>query len=78
MAVDTIVRARMRNGYRTTQQLLARAELDSDPVSVFVDGSSWEDAERAIFIVKGRDQAQAVYDALADAGLVTRGKAVVR
>lgn len=78
MAVNTIVRARMRNGFRSTQQLLDRAKADADPVSVFVEGSTWEDADCAIFIVKGHDQAQAVYEALADAGLVKPGKPVVR
>lgn len=37
--------------YRTTEQLLAKAARDSDPVSVFVNGSNWDDADCAIFVV---------------------------
>lgn len=79
MSTDTLrprQQTPLRTGYGTTKQLLQKAARDSDPVSVFVDGTSWDDAESAIFIVKGRDQAHKVYAALAEAGLVTPGKPV--
>ena len=70
--------SQLRAGYTTTAQLLDKARRDTDPVSVFVDGESWDDAEAAIFIVKGPEKVRALYDALAQAGMVTPGKPVVR
>lgn len=67
----------LRHGYKLTKQLLLKAQLDTDPVSVFVDGCSWDDADAAIFVVKS-DRAREVYQLLADKGLVTPGKPVVR
>lgn len=79
MSTDTLMprSTGLRNGYKSTQQLLLKAKRDTDPVSVFVDGSNWDDADAAIFVVK-KDQARAVYQLLADQGLVTPGKPVVR
>lgn len=79
MAVDVpYTRATgLRHGYRSTKQLLLKAQLDTDPVSVFVDGTSWDDADAAIFVVKGA-KADAVYQLLVEQGLVTPGKPVVR
>ena len=80
MSTDTIRAMRervLRIGYSSTLQLLQKATRDTDPVSVFVDGVTWDDAESAIFIVKGKEQAQAVSEMLARQGLVTPGKPVV-
>lgn len=78
MAVDIKTPTGLRNGYKTTQQLLLKAKRDTDAVSVFVDGTTWDDADCAIFIVKGADQAREVYEMLAAQGMVTPGKPVVR
>ena len=45
-----------RSDRRTVRQLLAAAEKDTDPVSVFMDGCMLADTEAAIFVVKGAKQ----------------------
>jgi len=80
MSTDTLRHPQqipLRTGYGTTRQLLQKAAKNPGPVSVFIDGSGWDDADSAMFIVKGRDLAHEVYAALAEAGLVTPGQPVV-
>lgn len=67
----------IRNSHVTTRQLLKRAHEDTDPISVFVDGTNWKDAEGAIFVVKGGGRAQAVYEMFTRQGLITEGKPVI-
>lgn len=45
----------IKAGRRTVAQLLASAERDTDPVSVYVNGTGPEDSERAVFVIKGRE-----------------------
>lgn len=66
-----------RPSHATTRQLLERASKDTDPISVFVNGTDWSDADCAIFVVKGRDRARAVYAMFVRQDLITEGKPVV-
>lgn len=43
----------LRSDRRTVTQLLAAAEKDTDPVSVFMAGCTVADTEAAVFVVKG-------------------------
>lgn len=52
-------------------ELLKKASRDPDAVSAFVDGTSWNDAEAAIFVVKGGDRARAVNEWFRRQGLTT-------
>jgi hypothetical protein len=61
---------------RTTEQLLAAAERDTDAVSIFNDGTDWNDTERAIFVVKGREHIAYLRALLTRQGLLTDGKSV--
>jgi sulfur carrier protein ThiS len=45
-----------REDRRTVAQLLDAAAKDTDPVSVFMDGTCVGDTEIAIFVVKGADR----------------------
>lgn len=69
--------ARYTAGRETTAQLFAAAELDSDIASVFADGTSWDDADRALIAIKGRQNVLRVRDLLASRGMLTVGKPVV-
>jgi hypothetical protein len=60
----------------TTAQLLTAATKDSDPVSVFAVGSDWNDTDRAILVVKGRENIRYLHAMLVRQGLLTEGKAV--
>lgn len=46
----------LRDDRRTVTQLLAAAERDTDPVSVFMAGCTVADTEAAIFVVKGSER----------------------
>jgi hypothetical protein len=46
----------IRDDRRTVTQLLAAAEKDTDPVSVFMAGCTVADTEAAIFVVKGSER----------------------
>jgi hypothetical protein len=50
--------------HATVPQLLALAQQDSDAVSCFVDGTSWDDAKGAILVVPDGTAAKAVYELL--------------
>jgi hypothetical protein len=52
-------------------ELFARAHLDTDPVSFFVDGTGWADARNGLFVVKGHNCTVDVYALLRTAGLLT-------
>lgn len=57
MSTDTLHRTSVRDhGRRTVAQLIAAAQKDTDPVSVFMDGCNAGDTEAAIFVVKGPEQ----------------------
>lgn len=45
---------KIKPSHKTTAQLLALAERDTDAVSVFEDGINIVDSDCAIFVVKGR------------------------
>jgi len=62
---------------RTVARLLARADRDSDAVSVFALGSSWTDTDRAIMVFKGSEAIAYVYGLLVRNCLVIEGKPVV-
>jgi len=61
---------------RNVAQLLAKADRDSDAVSVFALGSSWADTDRAIMVFKGPQAIAYVHQLLVRQGLVTEGKPV--
>ena len=46
----------LRSDRRTVTQLLAAAERDTDPVSVFMAGCTVAGTEAAIFVVKGPER----------------------
>ena len=82
MADDLVTRLRAKVtvrkwGYRTTDQLLAKAARDSDEVSMFVDGVNWQSAAGAIFVVKDASIAEVIYDEFVERGWITQGKPVV-
>ena len=57
MSTDTMSKTSvLRNDRRTVTQLLAAAERDTDPVSVFMTGCTVADTEAAIFVVKGPER----------------------
>lgn len=57
MSTDTLNNTSvLRSDRRTVTQLLAAAEKDTDPVSVFMAGCTVADTEAAIFVVKGADR----------------------
>lgn len=70
------VATKRKQGYRTVVQLLTKAALDLDPVSIFVDGLTWADGAAAIIVVKGAPLAKQLHDEFVARGLVTLGKAV--
>lgn len=67
----------LNEGYTTIKQLKGMADRDSDRVSVFAAGSTWEDAPSAVFIVKGGALAKQIHDDLVAKGFITVGKPVV-
>lgn len=78
MSLDTtaLVRSVIDPKRRTTAQLLAAAARDSDACSMFADGTSMEDCERAVFVVKGHENVMYVHSLLVRQGLITDGKGV--
>ncbi len=62
--------------YRAAHKVLAYAEQDSDPVSVFVAGSSWEDAKGAVFAVTTREAALYLRGLCARQGLISEDKPI--
>jgi len=57
MSTDTMSNMSvLRSDRRTVTQLLAAAERDTDPVSVFMAGCTVADTEAAIFVVKGAER----------------------
>jgi hypothetical protein len=57
MSTDTArEKTELRSDRRTVTQLLAAAERDTDPVSVFMAGCTVADTEAAIFVVKGAER----------------------
>lgn len=78
MSTDTTARAPsdIFPTHTTTAQLLARAERDTDPVSMYCDGTSFADTERAIFVVKGNERIAYLHALLVRQGLLTDGKGV--
>jgi len=60
----------------TTAQLFAAVERDTDPVSVFGDGTCQQDTDRAILVIKGADSISRVLALLVRQGLLTEGKSV--
>ncbi len=57
MSTDTAsTKTYLRSDRRTVTQLLAAAELDTDPVSVFMAGCTVADTECAVFVVKGAER----------------------
>jgi hypothetical protein len=61
---------------RTVPQLLAAAAKDTDAASVFYDGTGPADYDRAIVVIKGRENVEYVVAMLARQQLVTPGKPV--
>jgi hypothetical protein len=78
MSTDTTRNGRtmLKADRMAVNQLLAAAELDTDPVSVFMDGASPEHVERAILVIKGRDHIAYLTQLLLRQGLMTEGKKV--
>ncbi len=78
MSTDTIKpqHTEIRADRRTTAQLLSAAQRDTDPVSVFGDGTCPADTNCAIFVVKGREHIEYLTALLQRQGLLTAGKAV--
>jgi len=62
--------------HATVPQLLALARQDTDRVSVFVDGSTWDDADAAILVIKGGRLARDLVSMFERQGLITPGKGV--
>ena len=61
----------------TTGQLLYAAAMDTDAVSVFIDGFRMdEDTEAAVLVVKGREHIDYILDLCRRQGLLTPGKPV--
>ena len=57
MRIDMINKTSvLRDDRCTVTQLLAAAERDTDPVSVFMAGCTVADTEAAIFVVKGPER----------------------
>jgi hypothetical protein len=67
----------LKPSHSTVQQLLARAALDSDPISVFNDGTCDADTEVAIFVVKGKAHIDYLKGLAQQQRLLTPGKPVV-
>ena len=61
----------LRSDRRTVTQLLAAAERDSDPVSVFMAGCTVADSEAAVFVVKGPEAIAYLRDLCKRQGLLT-------
>lgn len=78
MSTDTARNAALslHDNRLSTQQLLDAAERDTDAVSVFMDGSSAADTERAIFVVKGREHIAYLMALLERQGLLNAAKPV--
>lgn len=64
-------RTELRLSHGTVRQLLARAKLDTDPISLFQNGTCWQDSDACILVVKGSERARAVYEMLLRQGLIT-------
>jgi hypothetical protein len=68
--------AKLRADRATVPQLMALAAQDTDPVSTFVDGTSWDDATGMILVVKGGKAAREIVEWLERQGLITPQKPV--
>lgn len=69
--------AEVKPTHSTVPQLLARAALDRDPISVFQDGTCDADSNTAIFVVKGRAHIDYIKGLAEQQRLLTPGKPVV-
>lgn len=69
--------AELKPTHSTVPQLLARAALDRDPISVFQDGTSNADSNTAIFVVKGKAHIDYIKGLAEQQRLLTPGKPVV-
>lgn len=69
--------SRLLAEYATVPQLLEMAALDTDLVSYYVNGTGWEDAKGALFVVKGGRLAREIAELFERQGLLTAGKPVV-
>lgn len=78
MSLDCMLKRQFitKPDYMTMEQLINMAKRDSDPVSVFAHGSSWNDMDLCVFVVKGKDTAKNFYDYCVATGHVTFGKSV--
>lgn len=80
MSVDTLRPSRMtmpcHEMFGHVEALIAESRLDCDPVSVFVNGSSWTDAEGVVFVVKDAAAGDRLVVWLEQQGLLTPGKGV--
>jgi len=77
LAQDERPATELKPTHATVRQLLTRAALDSDPISVFQDGTCDADSDAAIFVVKGRAHIDYVMGLAAQQRLLTPGKPVV-
>lgn len=66
----------IRRDRRTTAQLLAAAERDTDQVSMFGAGTCEADTDLCIMVVKGAENIAYVKAMLVRQGLLTEGKPV--
>jgi hypothetical protein len=69
-------RSVLNNNRLTTKQLLAAAAKDTDPASVFYNGTGPTDYDSAILVIKGRENVEYVVAMLTRQNLVTPGKPV--
>lgn len=77
MSTDTISKTSvLRSDRRTVTQLLAAAERDTDPVSVFMAGCTIADTEAAIFVVKGAERIAYLRSLCERQGMLTNDKSV--
>lgn len=78
MSTDTMRSAAtgIKLTHATVRQLLERAARDTDPVSTFPDGTSFEDAHTCIFVVKGQANISYLCAVLSRQGLLDITKPV--
>jgi hypothetical protein len=78
MSMNTVHGARtvLNKDRRTVPQLLAAAAKDTDAASVFYDGTGPADYDRAIVVIKGRENVEYVVTMLERQRLTTPGKPV--
>lgn len=66
-----------RKDIGSLQELIEKANQDSDAASCFVNGEDWEHCDGVIIVVKGIGEAFRAANILANAGMRTAGKPVV-